>query len=153
MLSPRSSTSDVGLELIGVCCTVLLIFMATALNIVEIVYGAKYLHDTGCNNTELIKPAVWLIVDGSIGIFASVVTIILGIVAWKTVDDGYVEVLSFCCKALFIVFQVFWLVFGSVSVWKFNPDCSPSNLKDLLWATLIIQIVFISMKVLPSLFK
>lgn len=85
----------------------------------------------------------WMIVHGAIGIVEAINIIIYIVTSflWETECGVYSWVSSLCFLILLVFFRFSWLVVGAVMFWRDCPNLYPSQMNDLMWATLIIGFI------------
>lgn len=85
----------------------------------------------------------WLIVHGAIGIFEVVNVIIYFVSSFLTETNVGVcsWITSLCLMIMIALFRFSWLIVGAVMFWRDCPNLYPSQMNDLMWATLIIGFI------------
>jgi len=110
--------------------------------VAELIIGATHQGDYSVCSTSLPSPPVWLIVKGSVGLFFGTY-ILLMLVALKTEDEAVCTIVAlfFVPFVLSLFFQFAWLIVGSVMFWRDCMHLEPTQLNDMMWASLIIGYV------------
>lgn len=118
-------------------CAILFVFLpAFALSIAELVVGVKYQYVNECNNGDVVLPVVWLLVDGGMGLFSGVI-VALCVAEWLAFTTFAVGLALVPAAG----FGFAWSIIGAVMLWRDNLSCSPQELHDMLWASVIIRLV------------
>lgn len=114
-----------------------------ALPIAELVIGAKYLDSgDGCANAQVMSPAMWLFVCGIVSISLIVTTICTTVRIILSSGGREVEmVLYVVLRIISSMFSIAWCIVGAIVLWRDNNDCSPRELHDMMWASVIIHLV------------
>ncbi len=127
---------------------ILLLLILLIAPIFQLIYGIKYFNNNECDNDRLIKPSVWLIISGSVSIIITLSTIIC-LLIYKEVEHITIHILSILSS----LYSICWVIIGSIMLWRDNIYCGPSSFHDLLWATIIIDLIITSNTVFRSYYK
>lgn len=115
-----------GTAYLGMCISTL------ALSIAELVIAKMYWgSDDQCDNNHLLSPVSWLQIDGIIGIIFS------GISLLSFIDMGRVLPIMGCYGCFYFA----WAVMGGIILWRDNTNCSPSELSNMMWASVLIHCI------------
>ncbi len=118
----------------------LFLAISLALPVTEIVMGAKYKDDVVCD-TSIVPIPAWLIVKGSVSLlYISLLGITMTAAATELTGLG---VLSAIPMIVLGVFQLAWLIVGSVTFWRDCRDLDPESVNTLMWCSLIIGYVML----------
>lgn len=106
-------------------------------SIVQIVYASIYKNSV-CNSPINLSMSTWLKVSGSVEL--TTITFFLICLILKT------KGLMMCVLGISQIFSLTWLITGSILFWRDCPNIQPSDLNNLMWATLMIKytLIFIS---------
>ena len=119
----------------------LMAVLGLALPIAELSMGVKFMfNDHGCNNATILSPITWLIVSGSTGIVESAL-IIFVLVVFLGGDFEDLTMAFICPYFLSFLFHIAWAIVGSVILFRDNLNCSPSQLHDIFYASVIIRLL------------
>jgi hypothetical protein len=84
----------------------------------------------------------WMIAHGVIGIFEVINVSIFVITSFTESDCGIISFgISLLFLILMVLFRFCWLIVGGVMFWRDCPNLYPSQMNDLMWATLIIGFI------------
>jgi len=123
------------------CLFVTFLLLGTSLSIAELVLYQQYKDNhPDCNNNRLIDPVTWLEVDGAVNIAITgliLIILTLGVCGW----EGS-AMCGFGIAILLGLFGFAWMIIGAVMLWRDNLNCSPEPLHDILWAAVIIRLIF-----------
>ncbi|AYV87109.1 MAG: hypothetical protein Sylvanvirus25_11 [Sylvanvirus sp.] len=126
------------------------------LAIADLVYATKYYGaDSLCNDaTTGITPDNWLMVHGivTICIVGALIVCIFCLICSDNIDFD-IMIVVFIAYAISGLFDVAWNIIGAVMLWRDNLDCQPNDLKNYLYASVIIKLVFLMINMCRSLFK
>lgn len=153
----RNKSGSCGDCCIGGCAIIgiLLIFgMLLAIPIAELVMRHKYYDDIVCHS-PIMSLQQWLLVDGVFGIItATLFTITLaGVVAAlsQSSDDLTcffvgIGIILYPCY----VFNLIWLILGSIVFWRDCPNAEPTAINTFMYAVLIINYVMLYIQIQQS---
>ena len=104
--------------------------------IVELAFAGFYKNSVENCDTPLVPIIPWLTVSGSMGIVAGCMCLImmLGAAKESTLIVTFGTIVIYLCS----IFQLIWLILGSVMFWRDCHNATPSRLNDMMWAALII---------------
>ena len=116
---------------------IILFLLASA----EITIAIINIGNTSCSNGALILPTSWLIVDGTVWIVGSCLTILCLFLLYCTYFDELFIMFIFELVKLFGgLFFFVWSMIGSVLVLRDNVVCEPRQLDDILWLAVATRI-------------
>lgn len=118
-------------------------FISLALPIAELVFAGRYEHQSSrpdCANDRVIDPAKWLLVSGIIGII-SIVLMFGSTILTIATENGAFLIITLTVSILVGMFNLAWVIVGSVMLWRDNVDCHPEEFKSMLWASVIIHLI------------
>lgn len=109
-----------------------------SLPVTEIVIGAKYIDSEECANDRIVRPAIWLLTMGSVTATIVVTTATLLLISIRKQTENYCSVIIHITG---YIFTVVWSVIGAIALWRDNTSCSPKELKDMMWVSIIMHLV------------
>jgi len=125
------------------CCFLVLLALGSALSIAELVLFQQYKDNhPDCNNGQVVDPLIWLEVDGIVNLVAGIIFlfVVFGLCG--------LEMVALVCGTGLIVltslFEFCWVIVGAVMLWRDNLNCAPQPLHDILWATVLIRLIFMA---------
>ena len=118
---------------------ILVLALCSALPIAELVIGVQYENGNGCDNANLLRPVIYLIVAGSVMIL---ILVMIFLYMFLDISDQSKNII-FIFVAILFPFYIWWSVIGTIVLWRDNIDCKPQTLHDMLWSSVIIRLVFI----------
>ena len=128
------------------CCGGLLILLLLgvflALPITQLVMVAKYSDQIICNS--FLQPKVWLIVKAVTDLF--VIICCCFICSAKFTENRCILAMASILFVPFLfasVFELVWLIIGSVMFWRDCLHMDPEPINTLMWCSLIIGYVFL----------
>ena len=116
------------------CCGISLILgLLYTFPIILLVYGNKY-DDSVCDTSMNLSISSWLKTSGFIEIIGITTYIILHIL--------YLKYYAVLVLGFFQIFNVIWLIVGSVLYFRDCPHVKPNDLNNLMCAAIIIKWIF-----------
>ncbi len=111
------------------CCSCISFIVILSLPIVEIVFGILYFNQINCISDVGVSLDIWLIVKGS----TSILTICtVGTVLYLQ------SIFTLPCIYLFQLFNLAWLILGSVIFWRYCSNLIPDSINILMYVSLIL---------------
>jgi len=122
----------------------LLLFANTIFYFTDFGYGTAYSgHDSNCNDSRLMTPDKYMMVNGVIGICIMSVYLVLACFC-KAV--GKEVTIHWIFITLYQLYNTIWLILGATCVWRDNSKCGPADLHDYLFASLVLKFIVVGIE-------
>eukprot|EP01113_Clastostelium_recurvatum_P018350 TRINITY_DN2163_c0_g1_i1.p1 TRINITY_DN2163_c0_g1~~TRINITY_DN2163_c0_g1_i1.p1 ORF type:complete len:156 (+),score=27.34 TRINITY_DN2163_c0_g1_i1:119-586(+) len=119
------------------------LILGLPLAITKLVFAGRYWGVTTCSNAAVLLPTHWLVVDAVVGLFMLVIIMPLLLFMLSKIDKfgpAYFIVLT-VISVIIGLFMTCWAIIGAVIVWRDNDNCTPDELKKLLYAAVILDLI------------
>lgn len=132
------------------CFGILVIFILAlfyAFPVAMLIIATQSEHENTCNG--FISPVTWMIVDGSVSLVFSTFVALWCISYLNLMYFGSEEMLIAMSVIIFVpfiivtVFELVWLIIGSIMFWGQCIDLTPMSLNILYWIVLTLSWVMI----------
>lgn len=120
-------------------CSCLVLLIILSLPIVEIVFGIQYYQNLDCQSNINIPIYLWLIIKGSF----SILTIFLVGCLYSLNNKSVLFVLTNPCLYFLQLFNLVWLILGSIIFWRDCSNLKPESVNILLYVSLIFGYISI----------
>jgi hypothetical protein len=133
ILTTEEQSSDFGAYMCSCMCSFMCIGILSSLQIAQITIGVMY--PNSCKSSFNLNVNVWLIVQGIGGCLQLVINMTM----------LYKKCLCMCgfSRILLVLFQVIWMIIGSIMFWRDCYNCQPQTLNTMLWVSLILGYISI----------
>ena len=125
------------IDLVSCCvmftCSCFILLILLSLPIVEIVFGIQYYENLECQSQINIPIYLWLIIKGSF----TILTIILVGCLYTINNKSMLFVLTNPCLYFLQLFNLVWLILGSIIFWRDCSNLKPESVNILLYVSLI----------------
>jgi hypothetical protein len=122
----------------AICCGIIIFIATLSLPICQLVYSSVYKDEMACDTSMQIHPYEWMITEGSITLFEIVTMFFVLITSRSALPFTGPLVVTLIMTG---VFQMGWLIYGSVLFWRDCLHLQPNSVNHLFWATLIMGIL------------
>ncbi len=109
-----------------------------AIAILQIVYVVKYKDESSrklCSDNTALEPWTILLIGGVLNLCAIFLPFLLLLIP---VAASTIVLFTIFIFILALVRVIFTIV-GAISIWKYNNDCKPEELKTVMWTVIISQ--------------
>lgn len=108
--------------------------------LLEIILGGINYDAANCSQGDIIIPGVWMIFNG----LAFLILLIVFIFIYFCSNDENSRIrLTIRTLVIFTFFEFIWLIIGSISLWRDNPQCDTNEFENIITAFLICHFIML----------
>ena len=117
-------------------CSICVMSLILALPITQLYFGCYYVNLIPCDSGIIPIPIpIWLIVKGSVNIFEIIAALCMLFTRKSALFISYIMSVIY---ALLLLFNLSWLIVGSIIFWKYCSNIEPDSVNTLMWCSLIL---------------
>lgn len=122
------------------------ILFCVAIPIAEICIAKKYGGKADCHGLVPVTFEAWLMTKGVVGLCCAGILAFCILIRRFSTDGDALENSLLCSVCLLIgasIFNLLWLIIGTVNLWRDCPSLGPAPLYNMMMFSLIAGLVFI----------